>query len=122
VKSVLVVDDEPGIGSLVAMCLDHLDIDVVMANGKANALQAARANDIGLVLLDLALGSEDGLGILPDLRNEPSLAGVAIVAFTAHDSRRQEAFDQGVDAFLKRPFSSVDLSSTVEAHLVIPPA
>ena len=70
----------------------------------------------------VALGNEDGLGILPDLRSEPSLAGVAIVAFTAHDSRRQEALDQGVDVFLQRPFSSVDLSSTVEAHLVIPPA
>jgi DNA-binding response OmpR family regulator len=112
----LVVDDEPGIGSLVALCLDRMDVDVVMANGRADALRAARANDIGLVLLDLALGNEDGLGILPDLRNEPSLAGVPIVAFTAHDSRRQEAFDQGVDAVLKRPFSSTDLSSTVEAH------
>jgi two-component system, OmpR family, response regulator len=122
VTSVLVVDDEPGIASLVALCLDHLDVEVVSANGKAAALRAARVGNIGLVLLDLALGHEDGLNILPDLRNEPSLAGVAIVAFTAHDSRRQEAFEQGVDAFLKRPFSPVELSSTVEAHLVISPA
>jgi DNA-binding response OmpR family regulator len=116
---VLVVDDEPGIASLVALCLDHLDVHVVPANGKADALQAVRANDLGLVLLDLALGSEDGLGILTELRNEPSLAGVGSVAFTAHDSRRQEAIDQGVDAFLRRPFSSGDLTSTVEAHLAI---
>jgi DNA-binding response OmpR family regulator len=118
VKSVLVVDDEPGIASLVALCLDHLNVNIVLADGRAAALRAAQSNDIGLVLLDLALGEEDGLEILPQLRSEPCLSGVPIVAFTAHDSRRQEALDQGVDSFLKRPFSSADLSSTVELHMV----
>jgi DNA-binding response OmpR family regulator len=118
VKSVLVVDDEPGIASLVALCLNHLDVNILLADGKVNALRAAQTNDVGLVLLDLSLGDEDGLEMVPHLRTEPCLAGVPIVAFTAHDSRRQEALDQGVDSFLKRPFSSGDLSSTVELHML----
>jgi hypothetical protein len=35
---VCVVDDEPGITSLVRLCLDHLEVDVVLASGKADAL------------------------------------------------------------------------------------
>jgi DNA-binding response OmpR family regulator len=114
---VLVVDDEPGIASLVALCLDHLDVNILLADGEANALRVAQTNDVGLVLLDLSLGEEDGLEILPKLRREPCLSGVPIVAFTAHDSRRQEALDLGVDSFLKRPFSSGELSSTVELYM-----
>jgi DNA-binding response OmpR family regulator len=118
VKRVLIVDDEPEIGSLVALCLDPLGIQVVQANGLLSALRIAQEDDIGLVLLDLALGDEDGLEILPRLRDEPGLSGVPVVAFTAHDSRRREAIDSGVDSFLPRPFASADLQLTVEMYLV----
>jgi DNA-binding response OmpR family regulator len=112
------VDDEPGIGPLVSMCLDPMGVEVVVASGLEDALRIARANDIGLVLLDLALGSEDGLEILPQLRSEPSLSGIPVVAFSAHDSRRLEALEQGADSFLGRPFSSVVLQETVQRYLV----
>jgi DNA-binding response OmpR family regulator len=114
---VLVVDDEPNIASLVALCLDPLGIDVVQASGLSGALEVAREDTVGLVLLDLALDGEDGLEILPYLRAEPSLSGIPIVAFTAHDSRRREALASGVDSFLGRPFASADLRSTVELLL-----
>jgi two-component system sensor histidine kinase BarA len=115
---VLVIDDEPSIASLVEFCLDPLGVDVVQARGLQSALEVARMNAVGLVLLDLALDGEDGLAILPHLRAEPSLSGRPIVAFTAHDSRRREALDSGVDSFLARPFASADLRSTVELLLV----
>lgn len=81
------------------------------------ALAMARTNEIGMVLLDLALGDEDGLEILPRLREDPSLSGVPIVAFTAHDSRRREAIECGVGHFLGRPFSAGDLRLLVEESL-----
>jgi putative two-component system response regulator len=81
------------------------------------ALAIARTNDIGMVLLDLSLADEDGLEILPRLRENPSFAGVPIVAFTAHDSRRHEAMECGVDHFVCRPFSAADLRALVEDYL-----
>jgi DNA-binding response OmpR family regulator len=93
-------------------------VEVVHAKDLAAALDMARGVDVGLVLLDLALENEDGLEILPHLRDEPSLKDVPVIAFTAHDSRRREALDRGVDSFLVRPFSSGDLRSTVEVHLL----
>jgi two-component system chemotaxis response regulator CheY len=112
------VDDEPGIGPLVSLCLDPLGVEVVTATGLHDALDVARQGSVALVLLDLALGHEDGLDILPTLRAEPNLRGVPVVAFTAHDSRRSEALQQGVDSFIARPFSSAELQATVERYLV----
>ena len=116
-KTVLIVDDEPEIKSLVALCLDRLGVEVQQATGLSGALEIARANDVGIVLLDLALGTEDGLEILPQLRQEPKLSGVPVVVFSAHDSRRREALDHGVDSFLRRPFASADLQATVELYV-----
>ena len=61
--------------------------------------------------------AEDGLDILPRLRAEPRLGSVPVVAFTAHDSRRREAFEKGVDGFVGRPFAQADLKSAVTSHL-----
>jgi CheY-like chemotaxis protein len=117
-KRVLVIDDEPGIADLVSWCLDPLGVDVVLASGLESALEVAREQEIGLVLLDFDLGAEDGMAILPRLREAPALRAVPFVAFTAHDSRRQEAFAGGVVSFIGRPFASADLCTTVEMHLV----
>jgi DNA-binding response OmpR family regulator len=119
---VLIVDDEPDIGALVALCLEPFGIDVVQAAGLAGAVQIARSDSIGLILLDLALGEEDGLDILPQLRQEPRLTSVPVIAFTAHDSRRQEAYDCGVDSFIARPFATKELCTTVGQYLNFDPS
>lgn len=117
-KKVLIIDDEPGIAELVSWCLDSLGVSLVIASDLRSALDAAGNGDIGLVLLDFDLGDEDGLAILPRLRAEPSLQGVPVVAFTAHDSRRAEAFEKGVVSFIGRPFASAELRNAIELHLV----
>jgi two-component system, OmpR family, alkaline phosphatase synthesis response regulator PhoP len=116
-RRILVVDDEPGIGPLVSMCLENLEVEVLAASGLEDTLDKAQEAAVGLVLLDLALGEEDGLEILPRLRADPALRDVPIVAFTAHDSRRAEALEVGVDSFLARPFSTVELQSTVQRYV-----
>jgi len=117
VNRVLVIDDEPGIANLISWCLDPLGVGVVLASGLESALDVARDGNIGLVLLDFDLGDEDGMEILPRLREEPALRTVPFVAFTAHDSRRREAFAGGVVSFIARPFAGADLRTTVEMHL-----
>jgi DNA-binding response OmpR family regulator len=117
-RSVLLVDDDPDIASLVSLCLETLGIEVVQVRGLSEAIDASSREEVGLVLLDLSLGSEDGLAILPHLRADPHLEGVPVVAFTAHDSRRKEALQSGVDSFIARPFASGDLTGVVQALIV----
>jgi DNA-binding response OmpR family regulator len=114
---VLVVDDAPNMGDLVEACLDDLDVEVVQVTGLSSAQVAAAEKEVDLVLLDLALGMEDGLEILDELRRSPGLLRAPVVAFTAHDSRKAEAYERGVDSFLARPFAFVDLQNVVANFL-----
>lgn len=114
---VLLIDDEPQMEKLVAMCLLDSGARVVRAGDLAEALAAARREPPCVVLLDLALGLEDGLAILPHLREEPALSKVPFVAFTVHDSRREEALEEGVDGFVAKPFKAVGLRTLLAPYL-----
>jgi len=71
VTPVLVVDDEPAIVPLLELCLDHLSLELLHATGLSSALEHARQQRVSLVLLDIALGSEGGLEMLPQLLTRP---------------------------------------------------
>lgn len=112
---VLLIDDEPAMAGLVAMCLE--DAEVVSASSLRQAVAAAREARPQVVLLDLALGLQDGLDILPALRGEPALADVPIVAFTVHGSREHEAREHGTDGFVEKPFKAAELRRALAPYL-----
>jgi DNA-binding response OmpR family regulator len=117
VSVVLLVDDEPEMQGLVSMCLEETGATVVQVANLEEALTAARREHPSVVLLDIGLGPEDGLTLLPKLRSEPALSGVPILVFSVHDSRRQEALAGGADGFVTKPFRLSALRRAVEEHL-----
>lgn len=114
---VLLVDDEPQMQGLVAMCLEGSGATVVQAANLEEALTAARLERPNVILLDIGLGEEDGLHILPSLRADPALAGVPVLMFSVHDSMRQDALDQGAAGFVTKPFRLEVLREAVKEHL-----
>lgn len=116
-KSVLLIDDEPQMGALVQMSLDLESVQVIQVHGLVEALEMAKEMKPALVLLDLALGSQDGLELLPELRKDQSLANVPVIVFTVHPSRRREAKEAGADGFLVKPFTRKDLLKAVGPYL-----
>jgi CheY-like chemotaxis protein len=115
--TVLLIDDEPGMGPLVSAWVADMDVQVVQADGLEEALRAVAEERPGAILLDLNLGEEDGLSILPRLQEEPALANVPVVAFTVHDSREQEARQKGVIGFVAKPFRPGDLRAAISGVL-----
>lgn len=114
-KTVLLVDDEPAMAGLVNVWLADMGIRVVQAPDLSGALAAIARERPEAVLLDLSLGQEDGLEIMPRLQQE--LDGVPIIAFTVHDSREEEARRRGVSGFLSKPFRAADLREVIEGTL-----
>ena len=115
--TVLLIDDEPSMAPLVSMCLEGTDASVVQAENLAAALKEADRCSPRVILLDLSLGPEDGLQILPRLRAHPALSKVPVVVFSVYDSRRFEALDQKVSGFLSKPFKSYELRAELSPYL-----
>lgn len=114
---ILVVDDDP-INRLVARILiEARGYQVVEAEDGDAALAAyADADDIGLVLMDLAMPGMDGLAATRNLRSTSRRgATVPIVALTRHidDDSRRNCFDAGMNGFLPKPISAAGIESIV---------
>ena len=111
------IDDAPGMGNLVEMSLGSREIQVVQVADLDGALKAARYEKPLAVLLDIALGLEDGLNLLPDLKADEALLDVPVIVFTVHPSKEPAARSAGADGFLKKPFRREDLLRVLGAYL-----
>ncbi len=101
---VLVIDDEKHIRSTVGLLLESQGCQVVGAATSAAALAAMAKQRFDLALLDLKLGNESGLELLPRLLAEDaSLLVVMITAFAQIDTA-VEAMRRGAWDFLPKPF------------------
>ncbi|MFI1916201.1 response regulator transcription factor [Nocardia sp. NPDC020380] len=113
----LVVEDDPDIGSELQQALAGYGFAVDWAATAADAEQLASQRDPDLILLDLGLPDRDGVALCRTLR--AALPGTVIVVLTA---RTQEfevvvALDAGADDYLTKPFRLTELLARLRAHL-----
>jgi DNA-binding response OmpR family regulator len=116
VRSVLVVDDEPGIVRLVRDYLERAGFEVIVATDGDGALRAARQQRPDLVVLDLGLPGLDGLDVARSLRRD---ADVPIIMLTARTEEvdRVAGLELGADDYVTKPFSPRELVARVRAVL-----
>jgi DNA-binding response OmpR family regulator len=116
VSSVLVVDDDPGVLDVVAFTLRREGFDVDEERDGVRALDAARARDYDIVILDVMLPQLSGTEVCRALRAE---SDVPIMMLTARDAERDRVLglDVGADDYVTKPFSSAELLSRVRAIL-----
>ena len=80
VGRVLVVDDEKALAQIVASYLERAGHDVSTAHSGPEALEAARAQDPDVVVLDLGLPQMDGLTVLKRWRRAGRTAPIDEIA------------------------------------------
>ena len=118
-KTVLVVDDEPTIRTLVNAILEDSDIRTVEAADGPQALDMARRYRPDLVLLDVVMPRMDGFAVCQRMKAEQSTAAVPVLLLTAlvQESDHQRARSVGADGIVQKPFSPAALRATVESML-----
>jgi DNA-binding response OmpR family regulator len=116
VKTILVVDDEPGIVRLVRDYLEHGGFTVLTASDGEAALRAARTIRPDLVVLDLGLPGLDGLDVTRALRREGPVPIIMLTA-RADESDKLIGLELGADDYLTKPFSPKELVARVRTVL-----
>jgi two-component system, OmpR family, phosphate regulon response regulator PhoB len=116
---VLVVEDEPDIGALLAFHLEREGYQVVRARNGLDALQQVRTRPPDLVLLDLMLPGIDGLEVCRRLRQDPASAALPVVMLTAKGEEvdRVLGLELGADDYIVKPFSPKEVVARVRAVL-----
>jgi two-component system, NtrC family, response regulator AlgB len=103
--SILVVDDEPNIRKTLAIALEAEGHRVVAVSNFKDAMSEASRRFFDMALVDLRLGTESGMGLIPALRTAcPWIRVVVITAYASIDTA-VEAMRRGAFDYLPKPFT-----------------
>jgi DNA-binding response OmpR family regulator len=113
-KRILFIDDRPEHLSQPLLRLQLQGYEVEAAESGASGLQRLRTEPFDLLILDAELPTEDGWGVLREVRGDPELQGVKVIVFMAPKGETEKLLLVPVDAELRRPFSLKALLEAVE--------
>lgn len=113
---VLVADDEPHIGRIIKMKLEHGPFRVSLAYDGQEALDFVLGEDhVDLAVLDLMMPRLSGLDVLRRIREEERLNSLPCIILTAGGDAKHErdALELGATQFITKPFSPKKLYALV---------
>ena len=115
---VLIVDDEASIRDMVRMALELDDFEVSDASSAHAAVKILENTSPDLILLDWMMPGISGIDFAKRLRRDDK-SQVGIIMLTARDSEEDliRGLDVGADDYVKKPFSTKELISRINAVL-----
>jgi CheY-like chemotaxis protein len=116
-RRILVVDDNADSALSLSLLLRCLGADVFTANDGTAALEAFRAYQPSIAVLDIGMPQMDGYEVARRLRREPGGADITLIALTGwgyeEDRRRSKA--AGIDHHLIKPVELSVLQPLLDA-------
>lgn len=107
-RNILIIDDESGIRAFLSMILED-EFDVFDASNSAEAYEILQREKISLVLLDLMLGSENGMDVLREIRHRFSDTAVIMMTAFGDIQTSVEAIKVGAFHYLCKPLNTDEL-------------
>lgn len=108
-QAVVVADDDPALRLLCRVNLEHEGYRVLEAESAVELELVLGQEDVGLVLLDVHLGSDDGIAVAKMLRERYPEVSVAL--FTGSAPTLPAEARAHADGVLSKPFSLEELSA-----------
>jgi len=115
-KHILVVEDELATRAMLVKVFEDAEFRVSTADDAAAARRAVAAESPDLVLLDLNLPDEQGLGLARELCARPDFATIIVTA-RADDLDRVAGLEIGADDYVTKPFFPRELVARVRVVL-----
>ena len=112
--NILVVDDEANIRRTLSICLETEGHRVISVGSPRDALLEAARRPFELAFVDLRLGTEDGLELIPALLAAvPWLKIIVITAYASIDTA-VEAMRRGASDYIPKPFTPAQIKLAVQ--------
>jgi two-component system, OmpR family, alkaline phosphatase synthesis response regulator PhoP len=117
--SILVVDDDPEIVTLLSTRLSRRGYKISTASDGTRALELVKKEMPDLVLLDVMMPGKSGWEVARALKQDPATQNVKIMMVTAIGEKTNEitAPIYGADAHIDKPFEFEKLEKMIQGLL-----
>lgn len=118
-KRILVVEDNPDNRILITDVLTSLNYEVLVAVDGEEGVKKANAEIPDLILMDLSLPQMDGWAATGQIKSNPQLVHIPIIALTAHAmvGDRERALEAGCDDYVSKPIDLRELAGKLAKYL-----
>ena len=118
-STILIVEDNDKNMKLVRDILQHHGHTTLEAVTGADGVRLALAQRPDLVLMDIQLPDIDGITALREIRKEPALDAMPVLAVSASvmPDEQQKVVSSGFDAFIAKPINLKPFLDTVRRFL-----
>lgn len=113
-STVLVVDDEFGIGETLHAVLGDFGHRVLLALNGREALQRLAEEPVDLILSDYMMPVMDGAALLAAVRANPRYRAIPFVVICALPQTLLRGTLEGYDDFLQKPFRMIQIVDLVD--------
>jgi len=113
-KSILVVDDEAQVRTMLSSLLNRTGHMVDSASDGAEALNKFEQNDYGLVISDVVMPEMSGLELLDEVKKISPNVPVIIITGHGTINNAVEAMQKGAFDYILKPFSSKAIETAVK--------
>jgi two-component system cell cycle response regulator len=124
VARILIIEDNPANIELMSFLLSAYGHAPLSAADGPRGVAAARSERPDLIACDVNLPGMDGFAVLAELKGDPALAGVPILAVTAlaMTGDREKVLAAGFDGYISKPIEPESFVAELEAFLTTTPA
>ncbi|MBF8249223.1 MAG: response regulator receiver [Bacteroidetes bacterium] len=107
-EKILVIEDNEQNRILMRQILTHHGYDVLEAADGLTGLEMARAHTPALILLDIQMPVMNGFMVIRELRNNPELRKIKVIAVTSFAMKgdREKALQAGFDEYVTKPIDT----------------
>jgi len=118
-KTVLIVDDDPGILLSLDFLMKKAGFTVLVARDGDEALQLVADHLPDAILLDIMMPGVDGYEVCKTVKSNPRWSHAKIIMLSAksRDTDIAKARELGADQYITKPFSTKNLLSEVNKLL-----
>ena len=119
VGTILIVDDQDDLRTLIALALRRSDFTVLEAASGEDAMEILEHEPVDVLVLDVGLPGLSGTAVVQALRARPETATLPVLLMTGSGTDHSviEGLDAGADDFLPKPVRLDELVARVRAHL-----
>lgn len=118
-SNILIIDDEPGIRTVLSDILEDENYSVITAKDGHEGLRAFREHEIDLVILDVLLPNIGGIDVLREIKREYQDIGVIVISGHANIDIAVKAVKLGAFDFVEKPLSMEKIINLVRNALQI---
>ncbi|MEW7850308.1 response regulator [Massilia aurea] len=120
---ILIIEDNPANIELMSFLLSAYGHSPLSAADGPRGVAAARSERPDLIACDVNLPGMDGFAVLAELKGDPALAGVPILAVTAlaMTGDREKVLAAGFDGYISKPIEPESFVAELEAFLTTAP-